>query len=264
MHRSEDIFLETRLWESYGLTPDYQERIATVTELMPTGARTLLDVGCGKGEIIDHLATTGWFEFTVGTDSSPTAVNHLTSPRAIAMLPDLPFGDQSFDAVMCLQVLEHLENDVHRRAIEDIQRVARQYILLGVPYKENLLTKKCLCAECGRTSHVDGHVRSYDAAAMAQLLPGFSLRRSVLVGVLQKRHTRLFKSFERDICGVYYMPNIFLCPYCGSTQTKSPAGFFARLARNVFGILNDAYMLFTKPKPYWIIGLYERNTAGQP
>ncbi len=46
-------------------------------------------------------------------------------------LPNLPFGDSSFDAVCAFDVLEHLEN--FHLLNEEMFRVARQYVLISLP-----------------------------------------------------------------------------------------------------------------------------------
>jgi SAM-dependent methyltransferase len=45
----------------------------------------------------------------------------------------LPFGNRSFDLVVCLEVLEHLPDPA--RALREIRRVARAACLLSVPHE---------------------------------------------------------------------------------------------------------------------------------
>lgn len=54
----------------------------------------------------------------------------------LADLTDLPFGDCSFDAVICVHVLEHVEED--RLALSNIYRVLRPggWLLINVPLRE--------------------------------------------------------------------------------------------------------------------------------
>lgn len=54
-------------------------------------------------------------------------------PLIVRMLGDLcgmPFGDQSFDIVFCLSVLEHLPVTYRSRAIEELCRVSRHNIVV--------------------------------------------------------------------------------------------------------------------------------------
>ncbi len=262
MSGSQGLFHLARVWEGYGLSPDYRERIDVVTDIIPRDLATLLDVGCGKGEIVDHLASTGRFRLTVGTDPSLVAMSYVTTARAVAMLPCLPFRNRSFDLVMCMQVLEHLDDGLHARAIGEIQRVANRYVLLGVPYRENLLTKTCLCAECGKTSQADGHLRAYDEGLMARLLPQFVLRQTKLTGVVQARQTDLAMKLRHKVARAYYVPDLFACPWCGSTRASPSAGYRPRFIRIAVGVVNRAIQLTRKKlMPYWSICLYERKVS---
>ena len=49
----------------------------------------------------------------------------------------LPFPDRSFDVVLCLDVLEHLEN-IHR-VFDDLCRVSNQYVIVSLPNCLNFL-----------------------------------------------------------------------------------------------------------------------------
>lgn len=63
----------------------------------------------------------------------------------------LPFPDQSFDAVLCSEVLEHLDNLHH--AFGELVRVARRYILISLP--------NCWTAARRRVRRGTGHIGHY-------------------------------------------------------------------------------------------------------
>src|SRR5882757_7940832 len=68
----------------------------------------LLDAGCGSGRTLDELARYGRVS---GIDLSPEAV-HAARRRGhddvhVAAVEDLPFADETFDVVTCLDVVEH-------------------------------------------------------------------------------------------------------------------------------------------------------------
>lgn len=77
---------------------------ATMKHLKPA-PQTLLDVGCGRGEMLDY-ALRHHFLAGKGTECAM----QLVDGRRVeyALLPRLPFDDASFDIVLCLDVLEHL------------------------------------------------------------------------------------------------------------------------------------------------------------
>jgi SAM-dependent methyltransferase len=70
---------------------------------------------------------------------------------------ELPFGRASFDAVVCLEVLEHLEDPM--AAVEELLRVARLAVVLSVPYEPwfrlgNLLRGKYLSGLGNHPEHI--------------------------------------------------------------------------------------------------------------
>lgn len=104
----------------------HEQRLDTVVrELRGCGARSVLDLGCGPGELLLRLAREPQFERIVGLDISPDALQearHLLQalPRAEAKrvelveasfaTPDPRFA--GFDAAAMVETLEHI--DAHR------------------------------------------------------------------------------------------------------------------------------------------------------
>ncbi len=105
--------------------------------LAQTEARSVLDAGCGEGFVADFLARQDPDLRITGVDLSEAAVAYAQEHfgaharfRA-GSLYKLPFSDNSFDAVVCSEVLEHLEDP--ERAIGELKRVARTHVLITVP-----------------------------------------------------------------------------------------------------------------------------------
>lgn len=107
--------------------------------------KSILDAGCGTGLLLRHLS--GRFEHLAGVDASPTAIK--LSRRANDGLKNvslhqeritsLPFADESFGVVVCMDVLEHLAFFDVESAITELFRVARKDVILSIntdnPYK---------------------------------------------------------------------------------------------------------------------------------
>jgi ubiquinone/menaquinone biosynthesis C-methylase UbiE len=84
----------------------------------------ILDVGCGTGAILKEL---GQYGTITGVDFSETAVAFCKT-RGIANVEqgsatDIQRADNTFDLVLALDILEHIENDT--KAIAEIQRVLK-------------------------------------------------------------------------------------------------------------------------------------------
>lgn len=104
-----------------------------------TGAQRILDVGCGEGFTMHELREDRIQARMVGVDFSPTALawnqthQMARSPLNVADVHHLPFPDESFDLVLCLEVLEHLPDST--LGLCELLRVARDYVLVSVPHE---------------------------------------------------------------------------------------------------------------------------------
>jgi SAM-dependent methyltransferase len=75
----------------------------------------VLDVGCGEKPYLPFFASV---EEYVGLDVEPTQWADL-----VGRVEELPAEDASFDVVLCLQVLEHVDDPA--RAVRELRRVTR-------------------------------------------------------------------------------------------------------------------------------------------
>lgn len=100
-------------------------------------SRTILDAGCGKGEAMGFFNKCGKFK-AVGIDIFRPYLKEAKNKGYFQdlILGDvryLPFKDKSFDVVICMEVLEHLEKVDGYKLLDELKRVARKQILLTTP-----------------------------------------------------------------------------------------------------------------------------------
>lgn len=114
----------------------FHARIAEiVTGLAP---RTLLDAGCGEG-FVDEILLRAIPDLQItGFDVLPDSVKlaQLRNPRATfstGSIYDIDQPDNSFDAVIALEVMEHLHEP--DKALAELARVADRYVVLSVPHE---------------------------------------------------------------------------------------------------------------------------------
>ena len=257
-----EIFANDPFWSNYGKTPDYAERITIIHSLIPIDTTSLLDVGCGKGDVINALLKNNPTLRIMGVDPFIEAIQYLNVPGVQATLPNIPFPDKHFDLVICLQVLEHLGDQDFLPSVLEIQRLSKKYVIIGVPYKENPQTLQVLCSNCGRKSHAYGHLRSFKESALANLLPDFTMERSILCGVLQRRNSIVGILFQHHIANLYSSPSDFVCPHCFSNAPA--ASDRSKVVCWIAPRFNQILTKLSPVMPYWIIALYKRkdnNTA---
>jgi SAM-dependent methyltransferase len=88
---------------------------------------SLLDVGCGRGEMLDFASNVG-FVYVRGVEVVPYLCDGERVVQALAT--ELPFADKSFDVVLCNDVMEHLHPGEDELVCKELLRVARKHILI--------------------------------------------------------------------------------------------------------------------------------------
>lgn len=83
----------------------------------------LLDLGCGRGGLVEQLDYPPVKMVGIDPDIGSLATHRLPLPRAAAMSDHLPFADDSFDLVFASWLLEHLA--LPSLTFESVARVLR-------------------------------------------------------------------------------------------------------------------------------------------
>lgn len=107
------------------------------------GAPSILEVGPGRGFLSRMIAKGGKYPRQVAVDvvDPPKSPKHKYGPGVEfrqQSVVDLPDPDGAFDTVLCMEVLEHLDDDALPRAIAQIRRVCARRLIISVPYLEPL------------------------------------------------------------------------------------------------------------------------------
>jgi ubiquinone/menaquinone biosynthesis C-methylase UbiE len=133
------------------------------THLPPVDRAHVLDFGCGSGLTVQTLTAAGYD--ALGVDFSPEAIDFGTK-KGIAGLSvvsdeNLPFNDASFDAVLCMDVLEHIADE--QRALAEMRRVLKPggALVIMVPAYMFLW---------GRQDEVAHHYRRYSLGRLIEVV----------------------------------------------------------------------------------------------
>lgn len=122
---------------SWDYLPTFLAKLSIVRRYLsalPHGTR-VLDAGCGEGILVEEFAPTLAIEGVDPNYSSP----HVRQASLLA----LPYEAQTFERVLCLDVLEHLTFEEQPRALVELERVLRAdgELLVSVPNLAHLQSR---------------------------------------------------------------------------------------------------------------------------
>ena len=248
------LYERDELWGSdYRANPFYREKIRLIHGMIPAETQTILDVGCGNGAIASELL--GYH--IIGGDRSRTALRHLRCPGVRLSIASLPFKDQSFDMVMSHQVLEHLPGEVLEVAVGELERVARRYLLVSVPYQDPLVEDLARCADCSYIYNVYGHLRSFNTVEDVRgCFPRFNLRVHAFCGPENEYRTRVAMWCLQRLGGCWALESNAVCPRCGSPGQYKSNAFLRRALSSV--ISRTDRLVRRKRAFWWLVCLFER------
>ncbi len=124
---------------------------------------SVLDVGAGSGALVEILRKRNLNAIGVDICARPPFVQE-------GAVTNLPYKEQSFGTVFCTELLEHLTSEEARKGLIEIYRVMREkgFLIVTVPYREDLNRNTITCPKCGHEFHRYCHVRSYDETSITE------------------------------------------------------------------------------------------------
>lgn len=111
----------------------YRELIAL---LKTVPHKSILDAGCGEGFSLNRIKKAGIEATMEGVDMEEAAImiGKKLFPDfnlKLGSIYKLPYKDNSFDVVLCNEVLEHLDDP--QKALSELNRVSKSHLILSVP-----------------------------------------------------------------------------------------------------------------------------------
>ena len=163
MQKSYEVSWSTHAHQALELYRHGLGRLAVAERLVRPGHR-LLDVGCGDGTFSGLVSKR--FQEVHGVDFSEVALARAAALGVITRQADLdkqglPYPDESFDHVVCLDVIEHVIDPVH--LLSECRRVlARRGFLLLTTINMRYLKFVLSLAVRGRFPRTSGDLTLYD------------------------------------------------------------------------------------------------------
>ncbi len=115
------------------LPPDIHERQRFISKLIPDKGK-VLDVG-GEQRVLESVIESSEY-FTINVDSASSKIFNHHQPSQKDLVYDgknIPFSDQSFDTVLCIDVLEHVRVDERLALVTEMLRVSKKRLICSAP-----------------------------------------------------------------------------------------------------------------------------------
>jgi 2-polyprenyl-3-methyl-5-hydroxy-6-metoxy-1,4-benzoquinol methylase len=179
---SQDGIVTGNTYDKYGSGNPLVRRLMagferSLAELMESAApRSLLDVGCGEGVLVQRWAQSMPGARVVGIDLEEESIQAGWSERRAPNLEyrtmpaeNLPFAQDEFDLASAIEVLEHVPDPEHTLA--EMARCAERHLLVSVP-REPLwrmlnMARGAYLAQLGNTP---GHLNHWSKRSFTRLL----------------------------------------------------------------------------------------------
>ena len=263
-------------WDFHWFTQSDHDRIRDLISLVPVTAASLLDVGCGNGLFVNSLKSLGPENRPrrlYAADRSASALKHVEVEHCRCDIRRLPFSDAEFDIVTCLEVVEHLPLAVYPAALSELSRVAARWIMVSVPFEQNLRESLCECPSCSTRINPDYHLRSFDEEKLRYLFreQGYAATQIEFLGTIDDYvgyHSirRLLRGESSRTDG---FPASTICPMCGYCEPDALVGELARRRRaseihrpprRPSPLRKLAKLLWPKRRRHpWVGALYEKS-----
>jgi len=238
-----------------------QARIADLMALLPARGATVLDIGARDGYL--SLRLTSRFERVIALDLTRPRVEHPKITTVAADARSLPCADDSIDAVLCAEVLEHIPPPALQEVCREIVRVTRSVAVIGVPNRQDLRLGQTTCGHCGGLNPPWGHVNSFDEARLTRLFEGLRPTATRYVGSTRARTNALscrLMRYAGNPYGTYEQEEA--CIHCAK-QLPPPEcrSFMQKLATRAGTVLTNLQQHLTRSRGNWLHMSFEKPAS---
>lgn len=126
---------------------------------------SVLDIGIGNGALLNILSRSDRFDRIVGIDirKHSMLVLPIDAEHYIMNINNLEFGENEFDTITCMEVLEHIEVEDFPTALSNVRKVCKKRLIASFPYNEP--------HPVWRHDRKGGHRQSFNDEKLARLFP---------------------------------------------------------------------------------------------
>jgi len=238
-----------------------QDRIGNLLTLVPGATTSLMDAGARDGYLSVLLANRGCS--VTALDLEKPTVRHDNVTCVQGDITALRFDTGSFDLVLCAEVLEHLPPDTLVAACHELQRVAKNHVLIGVPFEQDTRLGCTTCYTCGATNPPWSHVNSFTEERLRALFQSLEVETVAFTGQHRDYTNALsatLLSWAGNPYGTYSQDEP--CVHCGSALKPPPARSLLQKALTRTAVyMNRAQSALMPVKPLWIHILFRKSPS---
>jgi SAM-dependent methyltransferase len=245
----------------YRVSPSEQTRTRDLLNLTPKDGRRALDVGARDGHFSLLLAER--FDEVIALDLTKPTIAH---PRVVCVqgnAASLDFDDNSIDFVFCAEVLEHIPPTILTKVCQELERVCKRELLIGVPYKQDLRVGRTTCSSCGGKNPPWGHVNRFDEDRLRGLFQRCVVKSTTFVGQTSDATNALsaaLMNLAGNPYGTYSQEEP--CIHCGRSLTSPPDRTLNQKLLTKLGfIARRATSTFARPRAIWMHMLLVKEVA---
>lgn len=131
---------------------------------------SVLDYGCGRADFLKLIKSNYKI---AGIEINAKIVEYCNNilGEKVVVLGNVEEGinleDNCYDTVVCLEVLEHLNDPLG--ALRELYRISRKRIIITVPFDEKIKWEQCI--HCGKYTPIYGHLHSFNTENIKNILP---------------------------------------------------------------------------------------------
>jgi hypothetical protein len=235
------------------------EDLLNLIKNISDSGKNALDIGARDGYFSKLLAK--YFMHVTALDLEKPSVNHENVTSVKGDATNLSFDDNTFDFVFCAEVLEHIPTHLLEKACSELSRVSSKFVLIGVPYIQDIRIGRTTCFSCGKKNPPWGHVNSFDRRRLMSLFPMFNVKEVSFIGK-NNSYTNFISTFLVDLAGNPYgtYDQAEPCVHCGKKLKKpSERNIFQKISTKTAFYVKHLQAPFSKEHSNWIHILFEKQ-----
>ena len=150
----------------------------TIIKRLPKNAELILDVGCGSGWVAKHFLAQGKkvvsMDISIKNSIQVLKENpHENHAAVVADVYHLPFKQNSFDAIIASEIMEHVYDP--KLFIAKLVNVLKPggILIITTPYNEKI--DYFLCVHCNKLTPKNAHLHSFSESNIVDFIPAESV-----------------------------------------------------------------------------------------